>query len=316
MAASAVLLAALAVPAHAQDYPTKELRAICNFAAGSGADILVRFYSDRLSKLIGRPVVVENRPGAQGNIATDLAAKAKPDGYTLLITPASSTLAAAAHIFKKLPFDPLKDFTPVGTIAKLSFVVTVDAAKPIRTVADLTQYLKGRPGQGTFGATNNSGMVSAMLYRDQAGLSTTHVPYKITADMVNDLVRGEIDYVVTDATWTYTQLKAGRVRAIAVTSAARATSMPDVPTMIESGFPGFDMTPWWGVVVPSGTPKPIVDRLAGWIHQIASSADTRTFLERTATDAFPGTPEAMAALLQTDYERWARFVKIAKIEPQ
>lgn len=309
-------LAVGAVPARAQDYPSRDIRAICNFAAGSGADILVRYFSDRLAKLTGRAVVVENRPGAQGNIATDLAAKSKPDGYTILITPASSTLAAAPHIFRKLPFDPLKDFTPIGSVAKLSFLVAVDAAKPIKTVTELTQYLKGRPTQGAFGASNNSGMVAGMLYRDQASLATTHVPYKVTADMFNDLVRGELDFVVSDATGSIGQIRAGRLRPIAVTSATRAAAMPDVPTMIEAGFTGFDVTPWWGVVVRAGTPKPVVDRLAALIHQIASSDETRSFLERTATDPFPGTPETMDALLRSDYQRWEKFVKLAKIEPQ
>ncbi|MFN0302653.1 MAG: Bug family tripartite tricarboxylate transporter substrate binding protein [Burkholderiales bacterium] len=300
----------------AQDYPARDFRSICNFAAGSGGDILVRYFSDRLAKLTERSVVVENKVGAQGNIGSDYVAKSKPDGYTIMITPASSTLAAAPHLFKSLPFDPLKDFTAVASIAKLTFVVTVDAAKPIRTIADLTQHLKSRPNDGLFGATNNSGMVSAMILRDASGLKTTHVPYKITSDMVNDMVRGEIDFVVTDSTWTFGQIKGGRVRALAVTSATRSSAMPDVPTMIEAGFAGFDVTPWWGVVVPAGTPKPIVDRLSVLFNQIATSEETKTFLQRTATDPFPGTAESMAALLKADHERWGRYVKLAKIEPQ
>lgn len=302
--------------AGAQEYPARDIRAICNFAPGSGADILVRYFSDRLAKLSGRPVIVENRPGAQGNIATDLAAKAKPDGYTIMITPASSTLAAAPHLFKNLPFDPLRDFTPIGGVAKLSFLVVVDAAKPIRTIAELTEHLKKRPGQGGFGASNNSGMVAGMMYRDIAGLATTFVPYKVTADMFNDLVRGEIDFVVSDATGTIGQIRGGRLRPLAVTSGSRAATQPELPTMIELGFAGLDVTPWWGAVVPAGTPKPIVDKLGAWLHQIAASDETRAFLERTATDPFPLAPDAMAALLQADYERWAKFVRLAKIEPQ
>ncbi len=300
----------------AQDYPARDIRSICNFAPGSGADILVRYFSDRLAKLTERSVIVENKVGAQGNIASDYVAKSKPDGYTIMITPASSTLAAAPHLFKSLPFDPLKDFTSVGSIAKLTFVVTVDAAKPIRTIAELTQHLKSRPNDGLFGATNNSGMVSAMILRDASGLKTTHVPYKVTADMVNDMVRGEIDFVVTDSTWTFGQLKGGRIRALAVTSTARSSAMPDVPTMIEAGFAGFDVTPWWGVVVPAGTPRMIVDRLSALFNQISTSEETRSFLQRTATDPFPGTSESMDALLKADHERWGRYVKLAKIEPQ
>lgn len=322
LARSYALLACLAAAilfvgsAIAQDYPARDIRSICNFAPGSGADILVRFFSDRLAKLTERSVIVENKVGAQGNIASDYVAKAKPDGYTIMITPASSTLAAAPHLFKSLPFDPLKDFISVAPIAKLTFVVTVDAAKPIRTIAELTQHLKSRPNDGLFGATNNSGMVSALILRDASGLKTTHVPYKITSDMVNDMVRGEIDFVVTDSTWTFGQIKGGRVRPLAVTSPTRSSAMPDVPTMIEAGFPGFDVTPWWGVVVPAGTPKPIVDRLAALFNQISTSEETKTFLQRSATDPFPGTSESMATLLKADHERWGRYVKLAKIEPQ
>lgn len=313
-----LLIAAIAFAgiAFAQEYPVRDIRSICNFPPGSGADILVRYFSDRLAKLTERNVIVENKAGAQGNIATDFVAKAKPDGYTIMITPASSTLAAAPHLFKQLPFDPIKDFAPVATIAKLTFVVTVDATKPIRSIAELNQYLKGRPGDGLFGATNNSGMVSGTILRDTSGLKTTYVPYKVVTDMVNDMVRGEIDFVVTDATWTFGQIKAGRVRALAVTSPTRASAMPDVPTMIEAGFPGFDVTPWWGVVVPAGTPKAVVDRLSALFNQIATSEETKSFLQRTATDSFPGNAESMAALLKADLERWGRYVKLAKIEPQ
>jgi len=316
LVAGVIVAMLCAGPSTGQEYPVRDIRAICNFPPGSGADILVRYFSDRLAKLTERSVIVENRAGAQGNIATDFVAKSKPDGYTIMITPASSTLAAAPHLFKQLPFDPLKDFAPVATIAKLTFVVTVDAGKPIRTVAELTQHLKGRPGDGLFGATNNSGMVSGTILRDTSGLKTTYVPYKVVTDMVNDMVRGEIDFVVTDATWTFGQIKAGRVRALAVTSPTRASAMPDVPTMVEAGFAGFDVTPWWGVVVPAGTPKPVVDRLSALFTQIATSEETKTFLQRTATDPFPGGADSMAALLKADLERWGRYVRLAKIEPQ
>jgi len=312
--AGALLMAPLA--AHAQEFPNRDFRSICNFAPGSGADILVRYFSDQLAKVSGRAVVVENKVGAQGNIASEFVAKSKADGYTIMITPGSSTLAAAPHLFRKLPFDPLKDFAPVATVAKLTFVVVVDAGKPIQTIADLTRHLKTRPGEGLFGATNNSGMVSSFIYRDGAGLKSTHVPYKVTADMVNDMVRGEIDFAVTDSTWTFGQLKGGRIRALAVTSPTRASAMPDVPTMVESGFPGFDVTPWWGVVVPAGTPQAAIDRLGAWFREITTSAETKTFLSRTATDPLPGDATFMADLLRADHERWARYVKLANIQPQ
>jgi tripartite-type tricarboxylate transporter receptor subunit TctC len=307
---------ALALPVAAQEYPTREIRSICNFSAGSGADILVRYYSEKLSQLAGKPVIVENKVGVQGNIATEFVARSKADGYTIMITPASSTLAAALHTFKKLPFDPVKDFTPVTTLAKLSFAFAVDAKKPIRTIQELTEYLKKKPGHGHYATGTNTGLVSAELYKEMTGLKSTHVPYKITADALRDLLSGEVDFILYDVTYLSTQARAGRVRLLALTSATRSGVLPEVPTMVESGFPGYDLTPWWGVVVPAGTPKPIVDKLASWFNQITANEETKKFFENLATDMFPGTPDSMAALLRAEAEQWGNYVKLAKIEPQ
>jgi len=306
----------LAAPALAQDYPSREIRSICNFSAGSGADIVVRYYSDRLAKLAGKPVVVENKVGVQGNIATEYVARSKADGYTIMITPASSTLAAARHLFKQLPFDPDKDFAPVTTLAKLSFAIAIDAKSPIRTIGELTEHLKKKPGDGAYATGSNTGQVTGELYKSMAGLKTTYVPYKQTMSALTDVISGQVDFMTYDITFLVPQARAGRVRILAVTAASRITTLPDVPTMAESGFPGYDLAPWWGVVVPAGTPKPIVDKLAAWFNQITESGETRNFLENLATDPFPGSPESMAALIRVEIERWDRYVKLAKIEPQ
>lgn len=299
----------------AQDYPAREIRSICNFAAGSGADIIVRYYSDRLAKLAGRSVIVENKPGAQGSLATDFVAKSKPDGYTILITPASSTLATAPYIFKKLPFDPLRDLAPVTTLASLSFVLAVDAAKPITSIDELVRVLKSRPGHGFYGTGSNTGQVAAELFKEKMGLSTVYVPYKVTVDALTGVVGGSVDFISYDATWAATQ-HPHRIRILAVTAAKRSGRLPDIPTLAELGLGEFDIAPWFGVVVPAGTPRPVIERLAGWFNQITHAADTREFLARAALDAFPGTPESMAELLKTETERWGRWVKLAKIEPQ
>jgi tripartite-type tricarboxylate transporter receptor subunit TctC len=309
----ALLLSTLSALAAAQDYPAREIRSICNFAPGSGADIIVRYYSDQLSKLAGKPVVVENKPGAQGTIATAFVAKSAPDGYTILITPASSTLATAPHIFKQIPFDPVKDFAPVTTINSLSFVVAVDAAKPFRTVADLIAHLKAKPGHGFYGTQSNTGQVAAELLKANTGLQTEYVPFKVTGEAFTNLLSGEIDFMSVDATWARGQSK---VRILALTSAKRSSTLPDVPTLAEAGVPGVDIAPWWGVVVPAGTPKPIVDKLAGWFNQITNSEEARQFLARSALDPFPGSPEQMSALLKTEIERWGGFVRLARIQPQ
>jgi tripartite-type tricarboxylate transporter receptor subunit TctC len=306
-----MVLAANAVGA--QDYPAREIRSICNFAPGSGADIIVRYYSEQLARLAGKPVVVENKPGAQGSIASAFVAKSAPDGYTIHITPASSTLAAAPHIFKRLPFDPIKDFASVTTINSLTFVVAVDAAKPIKSVQELIQVLKQRPGHGFYGTQSNSGQIAAELFKANTGLSTVYVPFKVTGDAFANLLSGQIDFMSVDSTWAKSQPK---VRILAVTAAKRSSTMPEIPTLAEAGVPGVDVAPWWGVVVPAGTPRPIIDKLAGWFNQITANDETRQFLARAALDPFPGSPEQMAALLKTEVERWGGFVRLAKIQPQ
>jgi len=314
LAAAAIALAA--PPAAAQEYPVREIRSLCNYGAGSGADILVRFYSDRLSKLAGKPVIVENKPGANGALATDALAKAKPDGYTILITPVSSTIAAAPYLFKSLPFDTTKDFAAVTTIASLSFVIMVDAAKPIKSIDELIAHLKGKPNHGFYGTTNNTGIIAAELFKAKAGLDTTYAPYKLNTQALTDLLLGQVDFLSFDATWAAGQAQGGKIRILAATAAKRSVALPGVPTLTELGYGGNDVAPWWGVVVPAGTPKLVIDKLAGWFNQITAAEDTKQFLTRTAFDPFPGSPEQMQALMKNDAHRWRRYVELAKIQPQ
>jgi tripartite-type tricarboxylate transporter receptor subunit TctC len=312
-----VTLLAIAAPiATAQDYPAREIRSLCNYAPGSGADIIVRFYSDRLSKLAGKPVIVENKVGAQGALATDALAKSKADGYTILITPASSTISSAPYLFKSLPFDTDKDFAAVTTIASLSFVVMVDAAKPINSMSELIAHLMSKPNNGFYGTTNNTGVIAAELLKTKVGLKTTYVPYKQNVQALTDLLLGQVDFLTFDATWAAGQAKGGKIRILAATAAKRSVALPDVPTLTELGYGGNDVSPWWGVVVAAGTPKPVVDKLAGWFNQITAAEDTKQFLANAAFDPFPGSPEQMQALLKSDAVRWKRYVELAKIEPQ
>jgi tripartite-type tricarboxylate transporter receptor subunit TctC len=316
VALAALIAGFFAAPAKAQDFPARELRAICNYAPGSGADIMVRFYSDQLSRLAGKPVIVENKPGANGQIANDFVAKSKPDGYTLLITPISSTLTSAPYLFKALTYDPAKDFAAVTTIATVAFVISVDAAKPIRSVPQLISFLKSKPSHGFFGATSNAGLIAGELFKQGAGLNTTYVPYKANPNALADLVGGELDFIVFDSTWSLQQQTNRLTRIVAATSARRTSALSDVPTLAELGFGDIDVSPWWGVVVPAGTPPAVIARLAGWFNRITASGEAKQFLSRSAFDPFPGSPESMTALMKTDAERWARYVKAAKIEPQ
>jgi tripartite-type tricarboxylate transporter receptor subunit TctC len=305
----------LTSPAHAQDYPTRDITTVCPFAAGTGADITVRYFSAKLSDVLGKPVIVLNKAGATGNIASETVAKAKPDGYTISITPASSTMAAAPHLYKKLPFDPVKDFTPVTTLASLSFVLIVDARKPIHSVADLIAHLKARDG-GFYGGSNNTGIVAAELFKDAIGIDAKRVAYKNIADSVNDMIAGHTDFTFTDATWVVEQAKAGRIRALAVTSARRSSVLPDVPTLAEAGFPGIELEPWWGVFLPAGAPQPVVTKLASAFDRILATPETTEFLTRFANEPFPGTPDSLRDLLAKEIKRWGELVKLAKIEPQ
>ena len=312
----AVVAAMVPFLAQGQDYPSRDIRSICNFAPGSGADVIVRFYSDKLSKLAGKPVIVDNRPGANGSIATAELAKSKPDGHTIMITPASSTIASAPYMFKGLPFDTAKDFAAVTTIASLSFVILVDAQKPIHNLKELVAELKKKPNDGFYGTGNNTGVITAEIFKAKAGLNTTYAPYKTNVQALTDLLQGQLDFLAYDATWASGQAKGGRVRVIAASAARRSVAFPDVPTFAEQGFGDADVTPWWGVVVPAGTPKPIIDKLAGWMNQITDEQDTRTFLARAAFDPFPGSPEQMTRLLKTDAARWKSYVEMAHIHPQ
>ena len=313
---ASIVAAALSTAVLAQEYPAREIRSICNFAPGSGADILVRFYSDKLSKLAGKPVIVENKPGANGAIATADLARSKPDGHSIMITPASSTIAAAPHLFKNLPFDTTKDFTAVTTVATLSFVLMVDASKPIKNVNELIAHLKTRPNNGFYGTSNNTGVIAAELFKQAAGLNTTYAPYKQNTQALTDLLQGTVDFLSYDATWAAGQVKGGRVRVLAATANKRSVAFPDIPTLRELGLGKNDVTAWWGVVVPAGTPRPIVEKLAGWFNQITNEDDTKQFLARAAFDPFPGSPDQMAALIKSDAARWKGYVELAKIEPQ
>jgi len=311
-----LLLASL--PAEAQDYPTRDIHAICNFPAGTGGDVFVRFFSEKLSALAGKAVIVDNRGGAFGNIGTEAATHAKPDGYTILIVPGSSTMAAAVSGFKKLPFDPIKDFIPVTTLAKLGFVFVVDPKTPVKSMADLTAHLKTKGDKASYGTSSNTGLVSAELYKKFAGLpQVTKVQYKENQTAQNDMYAGSLDFLTVDAPWAIEQAKAGRLRILATTSAGRLSVLPDIPTVEEAGVKGYgDVTPWWAVFVPAKTPQPIVDKLEAWFNQIVATEDTKKWLNNLGSDPFPGNARMLEQLLAKDIKRWGEYYKLANVEPQ
>ena len=304
--------------AAAQTYPERQITAICNFPAGTGADTFVRYFGGKLSEILGKPVVVDNRGGALGNIATEAAAKAKPDGYTILIAPGSSTMAAAQSVFKKLPFDPIKDFIPITTLSKLSFVIVVDAKSPIKTLAELTAALKAKGDKATYGVAANTGLVTGELYKRGAGLPGVQVAqYRDMQTPLNDLYAGQIDFLTADIPWAVELAKAGKIRVLATSSDVRAGAMPDVPTMVEAGIKDFGaLIAWWAVFVPAGTPKPVTDRLEAAFNQMTASEDVKKWLANLGSDVFPGNSKMLAELLEKETKAWAEYVKLAKIEPQ
>lgn len=312
---AAVFIVTTPQKASAQDFPTREIRAICPFGPGTGADIVVRYFAQKLSDLSGKTVITENRAGAQGLVATEAVAKAKPDGYTIAITPASSTLAAAAHLYKKLPFDPVKDFEPVATISTLSFALVTDPKKNFKTVADLTKFLKEKNGDRFYASSANTGTVAAELYKKAIDLDIKRVNYKSGPDAINDMLNGHIDFWFTDASFAVGQVANGKLTALAVTGPKRSGALPDVPTMIEAGLP-VELTAWWAMLLPAGTPKPIVDKYAAWIAQISSTQETKEFLAKFANDPLPGDATLLRKMLAQDIERWGEYVKIADIEVQ
>ncbi len=314
------LLAAVALAgsaAFAQDYPGREIHTVVPASAGSGGDILTRYYAEKLARITGKPVVVENKGGAQGVVGTEYAAHAKPDGHTVLFTPASSMLAAQPYFFKKLPFDPFNDFAPVMAIAWLPFGIAVDIKNPAKNINELVAALKKKSEHGFYGAGSNSGIATAELFKEMAGLQTVQVPYKGSPQGVLGLSGGQIDFLVWDATVLAGLAKGGRLRLVAVTSPRRSSTFPDVATMGESGFAGFNITSWWGVAVPAGTPRPIIDKLNSWLREINAMPETKTFLFNVATEVMvDGTPEQMGTMLKEEYERWGKLARLAKIEPQ
>ena len=299
----------------AQEYPTREIKTICPFAPGTGADIVVRYYAQKLSEIAGKPVVTDNKPGAQGLLGTEATARARPDGYTISINPASSTMAASVHLFKKLSFEPLKDLDMTGMILSTSFVLVVPPSSGINSIAELTKKLKEKKEDSFYAGSTNTGIVASELYKKAIGVDVKRVNYRSAFDAMNEMNSGKIDFFFTDTTSALGQIAAGKYKALAITSAQRSESFPDVPTMTELGYP-MDISPWWGVIVPSGTPKPITDKLAVWFAKISDMPETKEFLRKSGLEPKKGDAEAMRKLLIEDTARWGEWVKLANIEVQ
>ena len=310
----AISAAGDAAPGYAQDFPAHPINVYVGFPPGSGADILTRFYADKMSALLKQPVLVQNKPGANGNIAAETVARAKPDGYSLLFGP-SAAIAGGKFLYKNMPFDSLKDYTMVAPLNELGFMLAVSRRSPITTVTDLTAHLKANPDR-SYGTANSMGIGSALLYLNSVGAKATNVGYKTTADGMRDLDAGFLDFMLVDSVFGATQVKEERLRALAVTTTKRLPRLEDVPTMQEAGIAKYDVTGWFMVLAPAGTPKGVVDKLNAAVTEISKTDAAKAFFANLASVPLVDTPEGARQKLVDDIEQWRLIAKLGNIEPQ
>jgi len=304
--------------AQAQTWPNKEklFRVVCPFPVGQGADIITRYFADKLATVSGQTAIVENRVGQMGAIAANAVARSKPDGYTIFISPASGTHAMNASLFKELPYDPIKDFTPVTTLAKTFFVLAVDPGSPYNSVRDLTEALKKKGDKAAYAYISPTANVASALYKQRTGIQALGVPFTANVQTLSEMRSGQIDFQFLDGTSALGLIAAGRLRALAVTTPQRSALMPDTPTMTEAGVSEYDVSPWWAVFLPANAPQPVVDKLEGWFNQIVAMEDTKTFLAKLSADTFPGNAAFLSEFLRKEIKRWGELIKLANIEPQ
>jgi tripartite-type tricarboxylate transporter receptor subunit TctC len=311
----AAIMALAVTAAGADDYPSQDLHFVTSFPPGSGADVLTRFFAEKVRSLTGRTVIVENRSGANGAIAVQYTARAKPDGYTMYLSAGSAT-AAQMHLFKAPPVDVLKAFQLAATINRQAFMLTVDVNSPYRNVPELTAAMKLKGSNASYATAATSGIIMGEMYKSIAGISAVEVRYKDSSGALNDMASGRVDYGMHDPVFSLAQHREGRLRVLAHSSGRRLSAIPDIPTMAESGVPGMDLTSWWAVHLPSATPRPIIDQINIWFNQILSMDDTREFLNKFGGDPFISTPDAAQALFIKEEAAWGEYVRIARIEPQ
>jgi tripartite-type tricarboxylate transporter receptor subunit TctC len=303
--------------ARAQEpYPARELRVICGYAPGTGADILVRYFVERLKKYIDKPIIVENKVGAGTTIASEFVVRSKPDGHVLFINPGNG-LAGNPYLYKNLSHNVLEDFMPVTTLVKLPFLLAVSPQSPAKTAPEFLKLMKEKGEKASYGYPNNLSLAAGELLKERSGIKAVAVPYKSTPEALNDMKAGLIDFLWSDATFGLGQARSGNIRALAVTTSTRSSLAPDLPTLKESGVPNFHLEAWWGAWFPAKTPRPIVDKMAGWLNGILNDPETRAFFSsRSIAEPFPGSPESLREYLKQDIPRWAEVFKLAKVQPQ
>jgi tripartite-type tricarboxylate transporter receptor subunit TctC len=315
-----ILVLALAVlrPAGAQEWPAKPVHLVVPYVAGGAADIFGRTLAQKLGAALRESVIVENKPGANGGIGADAVAKAAPDGYTLLAT-ASGPIVVNPVLYAHVPYDPVKDFAPIAQATVYQYVLVTLAGSPLHSIADIVDAARAKPGTLAYGSTGVGGgnHLCGELLALSTGIQLTHVPYKGSAAALADLLGGQLSFMFDTVITSVPQIRAGKLRAFAVSSAKRASSLPDVPTMQEAGIAGFDISQWQGVLAPAGTPRAVIARLNTEIVRALGAPDVRERLvTQGGNEIVTGTPEDFAALIKSDLRQYAKLIKDAKIPAQ
>ena len=294
----------------AQTYPSKPIRMICPFAPGGGTDFVARIVGKELSDALGQPLVIENRGGAGGAIGTEIAAKATPDGYTLLLGSAGP-LAIQPGLTTRLRYDPLKDFAPITQVASMPFVLVVHPSLPVKSVQEFIALARAKPGQLNYGSpgTGSTTHLAAELLKMVAKINVVHVPYKGVAPALADLVGGQVQFMSGDLSSVMPQVKAGRLRALAVTGEKRSSFVPELPTIAESGVPGYAASGWFGVLAPAATPRGIITRLNAVIVKGIRGAEAHQRLAALGGDVVANTPAQFAAYMREDLAKWSKLIK-------
>jgi tripartite-type tricarboxylate transporter receptor subunit TctC len=316
LSAAALALVPLLGHAQQQAFPEKPITFVVPFAAGTATDQIARALGNSITAETKQPVVIDNKAGASGFIASQQAAKATADGYTVLITT-NTTHAANEHLFKKLPYDPVKDFAPITALGKGGQIMVVNPSFPAKSVAEFVALAKKEPGKYSFGSGSSSSRMAGELLQQMADIKLLHVPYKSNTLAVTDLLGGQIHMMITDAATGLPQVKAGKLRALGVSSAARSPLAPDVPTISEAGVKGYEMGYWFAAYAPAKTPPAVVKRLNELLVKAAKSEAAKTaFYEPSGTEVFTSTPEELAQFQAGESQKWGRIVKAAGIEAE
>lgn len=306
---------ALLNPAFARDYPQKPITIVLPFAAGSGIDQTARIYGQALTEQLSVPVVVDNKGGANGFIAAQHVAKALPDGYTVFMTT-NTTQVANPYLFKKVPYDPVKSFTPVSLLSSGQMLLLVRSDSPYKTLGDLLASAKDKPGKLSFGAGNSSSQVGGELLKQLASIDVLYVPYKSNPQAITDLIGGQIDYMFADAPTALPQIQGGKLRALATSGKQRLSSLPDLPTVAESGLKGYEMSYWVAVYLPASAPAAVVKRLNEVFAKASATPEIKAYLDKVSGESALSSPQELASFQASEAKKWEQVVKAAGIQPQ